>query len=309
MLDPANIASIEQIELADLSQLSETEDATCEYKGGQTPDRQLATKLERAASGFWNSGGGIFVAGVNDGGIADGGIATAVGRQSRVDWVDQVLAKVTPRGEYAARVLEGTPPTGSIEADQGVLVVGFKESNTAPHMASDGRYYVRAGAHTVPATHFIVEAIRARRGVSTPIITFFLRPKADYSRLAELELVNVSSVPALDLVATLAPAPPLLRRTGHEEVRVRALDAAHPARIPFTFMQQGPNDWQDVDERYTMRLVYKDLLGRVYEEEHEFLPRDDLPKPIGDLPALERIAVAAERIESRLGLIQRTRVQ
>ena len=81
-----------------LATIPTAEDDLFEYKSSLTGDAKLAEKISAAASGFWNSGGGFFVAGVDGAGNPDGGIAQTVGRQSRRDWVDQHLARIEPRG-------------------------------------------------------------------------------------------------------------------------------------------------------------------------------------------------------------------
>jgi len=304
--DHTDLTRLRQVTVDDLGVLPSAEDDRYEFKGSQTPDIELGKKLERAASAFWNSGGGFFVAGVDGAGAADGGLAASVGRQARRDWADQAIHRVDPTGPYEVRFIEGgSPSRGSIAADRGVLVVGFGESTAAPHMASDNRYYIRAGAHSLPAPRFVVEAIRARRGLSAPMLTFFVRPKEGASYFSEIEVVNLSPVPALDLEVTIIPEPSLMMRTGTQgKVLIRALDAAHPARIPFTHVTQGPNDWANVDQNHRITFRYQDPLGRKYETEATFLPRWDLPKPLGDRPALEQMSVTLQHIANHLQILK-----
>jgi hypothetical protein len=307
ILDPSNLSVLPTMEVLDLAVLPLHEDDRFEFKSSLTLDADLGTKLERAAAAFWNAGGGFFVVGVDAAGDPDGGISPVVGRQPRRDWVDQAVHRVTPVGPYVSTYVQGAPVRGRISSGSGVLIVGFADSSVLPHMASDGRYYIRAGAHSVPASHFLVEALRARRGISAPQISFFLRPRPDTSGYAELEVVNISSVAAVDITVSIRPIPPLLQRRNNEGVvKVRLLDAAHPAFLPFTFVQHGPNDWVDVDQDYTVILEYSDTLKRGYRQEATFLPRESLPKPLGDRPPLETIATSLQRIDSRLSLLQTT---
>jgi hypothetical protein len=132
----------------EITALPPQEDDGFEYKSSLTTDADLATKLGRAASGFWNSGGGAFVAGVDGKGQPDGGISDLVGRQSRRDWADQVIAKVAPSASYSVVSISSSNGSLNIQPNKHVLAIGFGESYAGPHMANAGRYYIRAGAHT-----------------------------------------------------------------------------------------------------------------------------------------------------------------
>jgi len=172
MFDPTKPNDILKLEDLDLSEfLPSAEDDRHEYKSSAIKnDKELGDKIVKAASGFWNSGGGLFVAGVDGNGQSDGGISLNVGQQSRRDWIDQVISQVTPKSAYAVHSIEDNGCGCNIEPGKGVFLIGFGESEIGPHMANDHRYYIRAGAHTVPANHFIVEAIHARRGLRTPLL-------------------------------------------------------------------------------------------------------------------------------------------
>src|SRR4051794_33270887 len=89
MFNPENWEAVLKLEDKDLVSLPSAEDDRHEYKASSTRDNELADKIARAASGFWNSGGGLFVAGVTGDGQPDGGVSLTVGRQSRRDWIDQ----------------------------------------------------------------------------------------------------------------------------------------------------------------------------------------------------------------------------
>jgi hypothetical protein len=63
----------------DLGSLPASEDDKFEYKSSATAMLALRDKIGKAASGFWNSGGGVFVVGVDGTRKPDGGIAKTVG--------------------------------------------------------------------------------------------------------------------------------------------------------------------------------------------------------------------------------------
>ena len=62
----------------DLTQLPTQEDDNFEFKSSQTKLKELKKKLSCAVSGFANSGGGCFIAGVDPDGNADGGFPCRV---------------------------------------------------------------------------------------------------------------------------------------------------------------------------------------------------------------------------------------
>lgn len=157
MFDRQNPDSVLDWTVADLASLPAEEDDVFEFKSSLVGDTELGKKLARAASGFWNAGGGLFIAGVNEAGKPYGGIANQVGRQNRRDWADQIVGQVVPAGKYSIRLLEGVPTTPEINPDNVILLAAFQQSLSGPHMAPDQSHYVRAGAHTVKASHFLVK--------------------------------------------------------------------------------------------------------------------------------------------------------
>ena len=252
---------------SDLLSLPGAEDDRFEYKSSLTGDGELSNKISRAASGFWNSGGGVFVAGVDGTGRPDGGLSATVGKQVRRDWADQVIARTEPRGPYAIATIAGTGEGAEfgIQLGKVSLVIGFGESYVGPHMAYDGKYYIRAGAHTVPASHYLVEAIRARRGVDIPMLRPLLRTKRHRHRVIELVVMAVSEAPALDVEITLDPIPPLFADVGKNPfpVRPKLIDRKNPLSLDVS-LSAGPRAMADP---FVVRLRYHDIVGRSYEEE------------------------------------------
>ena len=193
----------------ELDALPGSETDEFEYKSSRTPPNDLAEKLQEAASAFWNSGGGYFVLGVAGDGVPDGGVAVRVGRQPLRDWVDQALARVVPPAPYAVGMITSVH-RGELEPDRGVLVVGFGASRAGPHMSTDHRYYIRAGAHTVPAGHYLVEALRTHRGFVEPRLECLLRyapMRRDTGVAVELVVVAVNDSPALEVHLDVASIP------------------------------------------------------------------------------------------------------
>ena len=152
------------IETFDLTNLPDAEDDNFEFKsstilGLNNNVKDLSKKLSCAVSGFANSGGGYFVVGVDQNGNADGGLPQKIGKQYLCDWVDQVINQVEPVPRYDVKLIKDSLGRGIIHQDLVVLVVAIYESHIAPHMAPDYHYYIRAGAHTLKAKHFIIDSI------------------------------------------------------------------------------------------------------------------------------------------------------
>jgi len=207
MFNPEQWEAVLQLEDKDLASLPSSEDERHEYKSSATNDADLGDKLARAASAFWNSGGGLFVAGVNGSGRPDGGVSLYVGRQSRRDWIDQVIAQVTPRSKFAVKCIEDGGSGMGISVHKAVIAIGFPASDVGPHMAPDNRYYIRAGAHTLPASHFIVEAIRTRRGLLTPMLSHIVRRKPEGGGVLQVGILALNDAPALNVEVNLTPVP------------------------------------------------------------------------------------------------------
>src|SRR5262249_36987859 len=142
----------------------------------------------------------------------DGGISLTVGRQSRRDWIDQAISRVTPRAHYVVHSIEEKGAGLNITTGKAVFLIGYGESDLGPHMAPDNCYYIRAGAHTVPASHFIVEAIHARRGLRTPLLRHIVRRKPGNASVLQLGIVALSEVPAIDVSILPDPLPEWLAK-------------------------------------------------------------------------------------------------
>lgn len=268
MFDVRDVAQLASLDPVALSTLPIAEDDFFEFKSSLTNDARLAEKLTAAASGFWNSGGGFFLAGLDRSGDPDGGISPAVGNQPRRDWVDQHLMRVEPRGQYTVVVVTSTHNRGRIDADKCVLVVGFQESADVPHMAPDKHYYVRAGAHTVKAGHFLVESLRARRTVTSPVLSVCLQQDSRNSRFVNLAIANLSGAPALDISVTVEPAPPLFQQFYKSgTVKRRYVASGGIEEVRWTMYDQNKHAWFQGDTDYSVTLSYTDTMGRQYRND------------------------------------------
>jgi hypothetical protein len=257
--------SIFDIDKFTLADLPSRENDKFEFKGSKISDSELKRELGKAMSAFANSGGGIFVAGVDDDGNADGGLSKQVGKQDRREWADKIIAGVEPTPQYERDLISDDAGRGTFNADHTALVVTVPASETGPHMAPDGRYYIRAGAHTVRARNFIVEALWARRGFFKPRIGHVVRQKPEHPDILQIGIIALTDAPALNLQVDMFPVPGLIPQQDFP-ILVPALDRANPLFFDVTTrleIQKQP------DEKFAMSLTYEDLAGNTHKEEKE----------------------------------------
>lgn len=197
--------------------------------------------------------------GVDARGAPDGGLPRQVGHQDLRDWVDQALATVTPPGPYAIALLGRDGAEARLEGDNVVLAVAFGVSPNGPHMALDKRYYIRAGAHTVPASHFLVEAIRTSRGLQHPWLECLLRYVPVSGGVAvQMSVVAVNDSPALDVQVRAEPIEG--RPAGYSPSafpkRVPLIDRVHPFVLNLNSVEALR------DSAFLVHLTFADLRGR-----------------------------------------------
>lgn len=294
MFDPVKPEFILSLEDKDLLSLPKAEDERHEYKSSRTSDNDLAEKIARAASAFWNSGGGLFVAGVDGSGVPDGGVSSSVGRQARRDWVDRIVSRVSPLGRYWVQSVEDRGAGLNIVAGKAVLLIAFGNSEAGPHMAPDNRYYIRAGTHTDPAGHFLVEAIHARRGLRAPLLSHFVRYNL-FAKVGVLQLgiVCLNEAPALDVELSFIPPPRWLERSG-VSLRVPMISHQFPFLMDFHMMINA-----DRCHPFQVTVRYQDLAGRQHEQQLDV----DVDRQMGPTiagPESREIVLAIERIANAL---------
>lgn len=265
------------LETFDLSQLPSAEDGNFEFKQSATPWDGLKKKLQCAASGFANSGGGCFIAGVDANGNADGGVPLKKGRQDLRDWVDRIIHDVEPPPKYDIKLIVDSGERGYINQDLAVLILYIYESNIGPHMSPDNHYYIRAGAHTVPAKHFIVDAIWAKRHVSKPRLTHLFRLKPDQENIIQLGILTLTDSPAVDVIISILPVPKLMNSVESIfPLKITVVDRYTPFFFDIATFYKTADSF-DVDT--IIQVGYSDLTGNQYIYETQL-------KIIGALPPI-----------------------
>lgn len=308
---------------AELLELPPAETDDYEYKSSRLAESpnyrtELHNKLCKAASAFWNTGGGLLVCGVDDRGQVDGGLPELMGKQRLRDWVDQVLNSVAPVGPYAVKTIG--PENGSTRIKTGcvVLVVAFGESYDVPHMAHDQRYYVRAGAHSNPANHYLVEAIRARRGVRRPMLRGLLREHRHKAGVIELVIASINDTPALNVSLHFEPLPTIYETVFQIRfpLLVPLIDRENPFVMDVATVKTR-NAWLG-DHPLYLALTYQGMMGGFYEEK-QLLDHQRSLAPLhlytkqGDQPAklLKKISAQLARLNDILmqGFIEHNSIQ
>lgn len=236
------------IDLETLSPRSfpDVEDESFEFKSSRLTADHAKFKLSCAASAFANTGGGCFLWGVADGtGNPDGGIAPTIGREPVASWIDTVLHKVSPVPIYHVKVYDNHEDRGQLDAGNVIVAVAI-HAGIGPFMASDHRYYIRGGVHSIPASHALVEALWARRQVQAPFLKIVLEQNKLGETMVFLKLLNLSNTPAVDVELDINPK---LGRFNYER-------AHFPIRIPVV----------NRDAPYKLFLDDVQLVGTIFSQ-------------------------------------------
>lgn len=290
------LSRLDQLDIADLPA---AEDEHFEYKSSRIPEKDLKEELSRAASGFWNSGGGVLVAGVDGEGHPDGGVPKQFGRTPIRDWVDHVLMNVMPSAGYSVRTFgNDSVVSGHIAADKCVLAVAFDESEQPPHMAKDNKYYIRAGAHTVPASHYVLDALWSKRRFRKPYIVHSMRTKPDVEDVIQLAVVALTDEPAVNVSLSLNPLPAMYRDSKAVfPLRIPLLDRSTPFYLDVTTWHMGMERLGDGVE---LELKYQDIAHNDYEYKAVLSIGGISPWRLGT-PAREEMAKAIKAMDKSLG--------
>jgi len=260
----------------DLTQLPTAEDDNYEFKSSKIEEniKKFKEKLSCAASAFANSGGGYFVVGVNGQGNADGGIDKKIGRQDLRDWVDNIIHEIQPLPSYEIKLVEDPDGRGTIDEGKAVLVVRIHESHLAPHMAPDYHYYIRAGAHTAKANHFIVEALWAKRNVRKARLIHLSREKPGDGGVRQLGVLALTDAPAINVSIQLNPLPQYYIKKGSFPLKVPVVDSNNPF---FFDTALWPPDKEDFGDNISMEVKYSDLSDNDYTYESPVKTTDGIP--------------------------------
>lgn len=203
---------------------------------------------------------------------------------------------VEPTPQYKRAFILDVGNRGSLNPDCGVLAVYFPESYLCPHQAPDKKYYIRAGAHTEPARHFIVEALWAKRHASKPRLTHLFRVKPGVDDVVQLAILSLTESPALNVCINLSPLPTRLKQYGEFfPLRTEIIDRQSPFVLDVGLWRKG-----DFGPPVQLSLTYFDLAGNEYATECMIDDSKALPpKRIGG-DSLLKISRSLESIEAAI---------
>lgn len=284
----------------DLREIPTSETELFEYKSSRISLDNLKNKISIASSAFWNSGGGIFIAGVNDNGEIDGGINKYNGKQDIRDWVDNAIKLTEPIGEYTVKVIDKSLDDSKIEDNKVIIIISFNESPMVPHMAYDKRYYIRVGAHSGPANHFLVESLRSLRGKSKPYLKGIMKYHPTKPGIEQLAVIALNESVAIDVKLNLEPLPLALKDISSNDfpLEIAAIDRNNP----FTMEVSGFGIRNQVfgEDSVVLKLEYKDTLGNTYKSDQEINPQKNLqPMMIGN-DVFKELVKAIDKLTNRL---------
>lgn len=256
-----------------LVDLPKQEASKYEYKSSKISEQDektyrdaLRDKIQKAASAFWNSGGGYFIVGYDEKTeTIDGGIPGKMGNQNLLDWVDTVIHQVEPVGRYEATAIKRSSTSSFIAENKVVLVIGFDRSNNPPHMSTDNKYYIRAGRHTTAANHFLVEALRSKRYAREPYLRGTLRLHPQKSGIIELVISSITTVPALDVTIDFEPRPKFFNPL-ELPLQVSFIDNINIFRLDFAIFRgnDANENWVGYEE-VRLKLNYSSFDGKSFE--------------------------------------------
>jgi len=250
------------LETFDLTQLPSVEDDHFEFKSSRTPPNALKKKLSCAVSGFANAGGGCFVVGVDDNGNADNGYSLKIENQDLRAWVDQIVKEVEPVPKYDIKLISDSMGRGVIQPGSAVLLVAIEESYAGPHMAKDQHYYIRAGAHTLKAKHFIIDAIWAKRYFFKPRLTHLFRRKPEQEQTIQLGILALTDGPAVDVKINISPPPQMIHLGSLFPIHIPVIDRINPFFFDVSIYYPKKELWE---KDLYLEVEYYDLARNSYE--------------------------------------------
>lgn len=145
-------------------------------------------ELSKQISAFANSGGGTIVYGIQDTPIgtprtvdADGGVSLNL-KNGTKEWLEDVIPNLVDfqLSSFNIYVLTSAPNASSgIAAGKGIFLIDIPSSDSAPHQASDKKYYARVGGKSRPIGHRFVMDIAGRAKYPKLEMSCQIIPKED----------------------------------------------------------------------------------------------------------------------------------
>jgi hypothetical protein len=162
-------------------------------------------------------------------------------------------------------------------------------------MAYDKKYYIRAGAHSEPASHFLVESIRAHRTAQTPVMRAILRHSEHKSNVIELVILVLNDVAALDTRLSFNPLPRMfdMYRANRFPLLIPAIDRLHP--FSMELFHWGNSSQTFGESAVELALSYENQYGGSFNYTQTIDIKNSIgPLTIGNSDAAEIAKATAE---------------
>ena len=266
------------------------ESQTLEYKSARGGPDIIANKLQQAASGFWNAGNGVFLAGVRDDGTLDEGMPTTIGRDPIDSWADKHLKKVIPPGKWKTHILRHP----SHQEGRCVLAVEFFASNTRPHQAYDGCYYLRLGKHTAAAPHSVVHALFHVRESATPQIVVYFQRKKINRNITQLVIETRGDVEARNVCFSFSPVPSIWKdQANYLPINMPTVSRSRPLVLDYGIYGATHTASPEID----VIVEFEDVAGNHHTHKEKIGPlKGLLPWGLGDELEIEKLVKVQNKL-------------
>lgn len=283
--------------LQSIKELDKTENEYMEFKSGALKADDIKNKLSVAASAFSNANGGLFIIGIDKFGNIDG-CNLNVGKQSPRDWIDQII-RVEPMCRYEVKIIE----QGISLDNKCIIIVKFFQSPSAPHMAYDNKYYIRNGAHSIPASHYIIEGIKLRAKFRRPTILWRLVEDMYRPGIIKLILFTIENQSAYNVKIDFDK----YIKTYENDIyafplEISLINQEYPFSMDMYIWGAGHQLWGA--KSITLKLEYEDLIGSKYKQEYVLDKNKAIaPRMINTETALDKIQQEIKEISESIKTI------
>jgi schlafen family protein len=143
---------------------------------GSEPSKKK--ELSKDVSSFANSAGGIIIYGIREENHVAESLSFIDGNKFTKEWIEQVIHSNIHRKIDGILII---PVRFENDINKTVYVIKIPESNQAPHMASDNRYYKRYNFESVPMEEYEVRNLYNRLQRTDLSITDLIFQNRGYS--------------------------------------------------------------------------------------------------------------------------------
>jgi hypothetical protein len=132
-------------------------------------EKHIRDLLSKAISAFANTGGGKLVVGltqsVSGWAVDDGGVSLDMRKPTTREWLEDVIPHLVdfPLTSFNVYCVQRSSEQSQIAKGRGVFIIDIGEGNSAPHQATDQKYYARIAGKSRPIPHRLVLDIMGRR--------------------------------------------------------------------------------------------------------------------------------------------------